>query len=488
MVTAAKEQQYQPHKPAPRSNWWFVGAMGCALAILLYTAAMLFRDEPTGRGLIVAPVIVLLSSPLISRIRQRETRFDLAGIVFAGIGVKLVAVYLRFWMVEELYGGRGDSRAYDFYGSQFASSFRNLDFDIDPGRPIPGTGFLRVLTGVVYSVFGADIFTGFLIFAMLSFAGCWFFYRAFSAAIPDGNHQRYALLIFFWPSVLFWPSAIGKEAWMIFSLGLASWGAANVYRHLPNGFPILALGILGAAMPRPHIAIVVLAAVAVGIAVASLFGAGAGSRQGLSAGFVTKLVGVLFLLVAGALLAPKVATFLQIDDVGGSGFADSLEAVQERTSGGGSDFDGAAIGTPLDYPWALLTVLFRPFPYEVSSAATAISAIEGLALLGLMALSLRQIVRIPALLVRNAYVAYAAGFAFMFVYVFAFINNFGILARQRTQLLPFLFVLIAVPTAMEQRRSGAPRSDRAPTEADSQTRALDSQVPPPSISPPRARL
>ena len=147
--------------------------------------------------------------------------------VFAAVGAKLVGVYARFWMVDSLYSGAGDSTVYDRYGRVFAESFRSFDFAVDPERPIPGTGFLRVLTGVVYAIFGSDRFTGFLIFGMLSLIGCWFFYRAFSTAMPNADHKRYAILIFFWPTVVFWPAAIGKEAWMILSLGLASWGAAK---------------------------------------------------------------------------------------------------------------------------------------------------------------------------------------------------------------------------------------------------------------------
>ena len=51
---------------------------------------------------------------------------------------------------------------------------------------------------------------------------------------------------------------------------------------------------------------------------------------------------------------------------------------------------------------------------------------------------------------------------FMFCYVFAFIGNFGILARQRSQLLPFVFVLVALPaTAQAQRRMAGYREQRA---------------------------
>lgn len=460
-----------------QTGWWVFGTGAIGLAVFAYVVAGA-DGQDTLRGLIVAPIVVLISFPLLVRIRSRDHGFDLAGVVFAAIGVKLCAVYARFWMVDSLYDGTGDSTAYDIYGKQFAPQFRQFDFDVDAGLPIPGTGFLRVLTGAVYAIFGSDRFTGFIIFGMLSLVGCWFFYRAFVAAVPNGDHKRYAVLVFFWPSLLFWPSAIGKEAWMILSLGLASWGAANLYRRHANGFVMLGLGILGAAMPRPHIAIVVLAAAAVGLTMASLFGAGAGGRR---VGAITKVAGVLFLMVAGSLLAPKVATFLNIDDVGGSGFSESLEDVSQQTSQGGSSFTAPEISSPVDYPWALITVLFRPFPYEISGGATAVSAAEGVLLVILMFVSARKLVRLPAELVRNAYVAYAAAFAFMFVYVFAFIGNFGILARQRSQLLPFLFVLIALPTGISKVKERFMPDDRPHRERP----IADYRVP--TIAPPRGR-
>ena len=51
----------------------------------------------------------------------------------------------------------------------------------------------------------------------------------------------------------------------------------------------------------------------------------------------------------------------------------------------------------------------------------------------------------------------------MFAYAFAAIANFGILARERVQVLPMFFVLLAVPPA---RRTGrAATSRRRPRSA-----------------------
>lgn len=475
-MSAPARARVTPTPSQDRSSWTVGGLLLIVLALLLYTVAW-SRGEDTARGLVVGPLVAIVCVPLFLRIRDSGRTFDLAGILVAALGAKLVGAYARFWMVDSLYNGVGDSSQYDFWGRQFAPMLRSFDFGLDSPRPIPGTGWLDLLAGIVYAIFGSDRFTGFIIFAMLALVGCWFFYRAVEIAIPHADHKRYAMLVFFWPSLVFWPSAIGKEAWMIFSLGLASLGAAKVFDHRPNGYVVLALGIAGATLPRPHIAIVVLAAAATGFFVATLFGRGSGV-----AGLFTRMFGVLFLVVAGALLAPRVATFLNIDDVGGSGFTDSLDEVQRRTSQGGSGFTPAEISTPLDYPWAFVTVLFRPFPFEVSSAATAISALEGLLLLSLLVVSARRIARLPATLIRNGYAAYAAAFAFMFVYVFAFIGNFGILARQRVQLLPFLFVLIAMSAT---KTAPEPKPQANARAAPNGTRPPVPHRRAPALAPPR---
>lgn len=434
-------------------SWWAVGIVSILLAHIIYVAAW-FRGDPTGRGLIIGPLVVAALVPFILRLRRTEVRFDLAGIVLAALGLKLCLVYARLFMVDHIYGSVGDSFDYDHHGREFAPYFRALQFDVDPGRPVPGTGFLRILTGGVYAVFGADRFTGFIVFGVMAFIGIWLFYQAFVMAVPEGDHRRYALLVFFWPSLAFWPAATGKEAWMVFSLGLASNGAARVFSQRRAGYTVLALGITAAAMPRPHIAIVVLAAVAVGLATSTLFGAGTGGRSTAPA---AKVVGLVFIAAASVVLAPQVATFLQIDDVGTGGLDAALSATQERTAGGGSSFAAVAIESPLDYPWGFASVLYRPFPHEVRSAASAISAFEGLLLLALTVASLRRMRRLPSRIVRNPYLAYAASFAFMFGYVFSFISNFGILARQRVQLLPFLLVLMSLAAVNGRRAaSGAP--------------------------------
>ena len=84
------------------------------------------------------------------------------------------------------------------------------------------------LTGIIYTVFRPSLPIGFLVFSWLGFLGLFWFYRAFQLAVPEGRSHTYARFVFFLPSLLFWPSSIGKEAWMMCTLGPAAFWAAKL--------------------------------------------------------------------------------------------------------------------------------------------------------------------------------------------------------------------------------------------------------------------
>jgi hypothetical protein len=94
---------------------------------------------------------------------------------------------------------------------------------------------------------------------------------------------------------------------------------------------------------------------------------------------------------------------------------------------------------------ASVTVLFRPFPWEVSSGPGVLAALEGIVLIGLLIGARHQIVALPKTAVRYPYVLYSLLFTLAFVVAFSTISNFGILVRQRAQLLPLFLVLLVPP-------------------------------------------
>ncbi len=125
-----------------------------------------------------------------------------------------------------LYGGGADSARYDDAGERISAALRAGLPWVAHG-PFPGTAFIEGFTGYVYLLLGPTLIGGFLFFSWLGFWGLLLFQRAFATALPDGDARRYALLVLFLPSLLFWPSSIGKEAWMTLALGLGAYGAAR---------------------------------------------------------------------------------------------------------------------------------------------------------------------------------------------------------------------------------------------------------------------
>ena len=118
-------------------------------------------------------------------------------------------------------------------------------------------------------------------------------------------------------------------------------------------------------------------------------------------------------------------------------------AEQDRlTSQGGSAVVGEPATTPQAIPEATLRVLFRPLVYEASTPGMLLSSLESLTLLALVIWTLptmwanRRIVR------RTPYIMLSLAFTGAFIIAFSAILNLGILARQRSQVIPFLLVVI----------------------------------------------
>src|SRR5207302_1290095 len=175
---------------------------------------------------------------------------------------------------------------------------------------------------------------------------------------PDGDLRRYALLVFFFPTLLFWPSSIGKEAFMILALGAAALGAAQLFVGRFRGLVWLALGLWGAAVVRPHMALIV----------------GAG------------------LVVAAPLVVLR----------------------------GGAQAKGRQRGR-----------------------------LAGAALVPLCVRSFRRLARLKVELPRRPYLVFGFVYTLAFIYAFSALQNFGILARERSQLLPALFVLLCIPKPVD---------------------------------------
>jgi hypothetical protein len=423
---------------------------------------------------VIVPVLAAVSILVLRRAaRVDPDPHTIYRIFVLGFAAKIVGTLLRYAVTFEVYGNRADATGYHGSGVRLSEAFRegprafSLVAEVDLPE-LTGTPFVALVTMIVYLIIGPSQLGGFLIFSWLSFWGMFWFYRACVVAFPEGNLRRYALLLFFLPTMVYWPSSIGKEAWMIFTMGLATYGVALVLKHKPLGYLTAALGLTGTAMVRPHVTVLIFM---------SLFFAFMLRRRSWSEsrmGPVGKFAGVAVLLVAGGVVLSQAASFFELDNVGSQSANQVFERTEAQSGQGGSEFEGTRPSSPLQFPQAMLAVLFRPYPWEAGNAQAMIAAAEGTFLLVLMGTSLGRLVRLPSFLFRVPYVAYCLAFVVMFVFAFSSIGNFGIMTRQRTQVFPFLLVLLAIPVAEYVRRRDLTLEDRIDElAADRQGAGLD---------------
>jgi hypothetical protein len=451
-----------------------MGLVAAALGIVVVLGyAYRFTDAvtPTVGAIAVLPLVFAGAALMIRRVPAIPGR-DVRSVVVCGLLLRLIGGFVRLQYPA-------DAAIYHEQGTRLAASFRQLQFSVDTGRDLVGTGFVRYLSGLVHVVVFDDMSAAFMTWTFFSFAGCVLMYRAFVLAVPNGRHYRYAVLIFFWPSLSYWPDSIGKEGWMLLGIGLVSYGAAKVFvgRRL-GGSVYLVVGLLAATMVRPHVALAMFLALCVALLLRR------SGRPGVATVF--KVIGMVLLIVVGGFLANKTAAVLSHDetvDTSGNALdsaASALESTNNRTTQGDSAFQATVVRTPLDLPKAVVTVLFRPFPTDAHDVNGLLTAVESVALIGLLLADYRKLFRLPKLMREIPYVTYVLVYALLFVYAFSSIGNFGILARQRTQLTPLLLVLTALPAIVERarRRPSSPvRHDEVPNRRREGARPVDDPVP-----------
>jgi hypothetical protein len=288
--------------------------------------------------------------------------------------------------------------------------------------------------------------------------GVLLFINAARRGVPDLLDRRYVLLMLFLPSVLYWPSALGKDAWMLFMLGLASYGASLVFDRRLHGWAIARSGHL--RLPPRSAAPCADSGRCACSRIRDVDSAGTSLEprprsQSLGAGVL--VVGLSFALSATSDLLP---TFSPSDPLGTAG--DALDSVQSRTAIGGSEIDSAQANSLLTYPYAVITVLLRPLPFEARSLTTLLASMESMLLIALFWKWRRNVVAAFGSLRSSAYMRFALLYAALFTFAWSSVSNLGIIARQRVQVLPFLLVLLVVAA---KQNSGSPEAEVAAAES-----------------------
>ena len=368
----------------------------------------------------------------------------LGRIMVLAILAKEFASILRYTTLVNSYGDVGDASVFDLYGKRYANAWLHTAGSVQPQLDnIRKSNFLRWFTGVVYYLFGSDMIAGFIVFGLIAFVGSYLWYRATVEAVPFVDRRLYFIIVMFVPSILFWPSSLGKEALMQFAIGSAALGTAHMFNgKIVRGVLVAIPGAWLMSVVRPHL----LGLVALAAAAAYVIGRSPRKAKASTASSsLVKPIGTVIVVFVAVFAVSAGANSLGLPSLSLGSVQAELDATSVSTGQGSSAFDnGGNSLSPLRLPQGMVTVLLRPFPWEVGGSLQILASLEGVALAAFifwrrksLAISLRHIRTVPFLF-------YCWTLTILYAVTFQAFANFGLLDRQRSLVLPALYVLLCL--------------------------------------------
>ena len=301
------------------------------------------------------------------------------------------------------------------------------------------TVFIINTVQAIRATLGGSFFDFFLLFQALGFWGILFILRAFDDIHIELGQPLFSpfYLILFLPGLHYWTSSIGKDGIMFFAAALCTWSAFRIHTR----FPAFGAGVVIAVVVRPHIALLMLVALALTLLFArktSLL-----MRVALSAVVLAGIASVAGLLEG-------IIYGLNFSD------ANSMTAILESKSQVSEESGGDLSIMGASFPVKLFTLLFRPFFIDANGAFGYVASLENAVLMTVFAVLILRLGTGLAI-ARSAMFARFAFFFFCLVTLLLALFNYnvGLGLRQKMMMMPALLVFFAAMLAVRAVRKGA---------------------------------
>lgn len=412
--------------------------------LLLFSGGLLVSLTPREDILSLLPYIVIVAVvPKVLydlAIKPDDSRFPLSLFLLA-FAVKLLGSVSRLWMLVDVYE-RGDSMRYHQDGEYWATFFRQFDFSVVGDTVSRGTEAMSYLTALLYTIFPASLQGSFLLFAALAFIGSAFFYKAHRVAYPEIDPKFYRALVFFLPSILFWPSSLGKDAWIFFSSGFVAYGLAKFIRQRDlAGVIWMGFGMLLVGLIRPPVAAFMALALVMTYFIFFLRNTHSPHQ------ILAPLIGGIVLVGLGIYTFQTSLEFMMTKKGLAGASWDAVEqyfyARQQTRYGGGSGYAPNLVLGIAGFIPATLAILMRPFIWEAHNPQALMSALEAMLWAGILWRQRKIFWHRLRNLTADPLVLFVLVYSIVMILSIATLGNLGLIARQRVQFLPFFFILFA---------------------------------------------
>lgn len=386
-------------------------------------------------ALLVGVILFALGRLIVKRVAYAEGNPWLLKVLMASLVLHLLAAPAQVYVVQHFYHGIADWNRYVHQGALLAPDFRHFNFTTANAdvRQIVNDGSVSIAGGIVMAIVGANELATFLVLSFLSFIGAICFYRAFTLTFARADHRRYALMLFLLPSLIFWTADLSKESLMMLALGLIAYGAAKFLARKRGGLVLLAPGVFIGVYVRPNELLLVVAGFVIAMMVPT-----AASRRNL--GGVRRVISVVFV---GALVL--LASSVTVKYLHHGLNTNSLQSTNADNSVVGNSGGIPYSSNFATYPRDVYEVLFNPLPFNSHGFGERVAAVENTTILVLILMSLRNLRIVPRASFARPYVLMCLIYTATFIYAFAALGNLGLIERERTMMLPFMLVLLAIP-------------------------------------------
>ena len=424
------------------------------ILILVFAAlvcgGVIWFQPGLGPGAMAVCAVVSLPT-LFILLRAKEDRTFLLRLFVLAVVVRLIlATVIYMGRMEEFFGG--DANTYDIFGKSLLQAWHGDAYHsaryagfIKSGAG--AWGMLYVVAGI-YQLIGENRFAVQLFNASVGASTAVVVYYAAQKLFNNVRVSRVAaVLVAFFPSLILWSSQALKDGLIILALSLGILATLHLMEKITFGYVlVLTLCLLGLLSLRFYIFYMMVAAVA-----GSFF---LGVKTMNAQSFVQRFAAIAVMGLAFTWFGVLRYAGTQFERYG------NLRAIQmSRTdqanagSGFGKDVDvGTTEGALTAIPVGLVYLLFAPFPWDVATLRQSITLPE--MFIWWAAFPLLMLGLWYALRHRLRHVAPIVIFTTMLTLAYSvFQGNVGTAYRQRSQLLVFYFIFVAVGAVLLKERA-----------------------------------
>ncbi|HEX7955449.1 MAG TPA: glycosyltransferase family 39 protein [Pyrinomonadaceae bacterium] len=444
-----------------------MNALLAALSVIL-AGAVAVTVSGGAAAVLVCAAAALPAGVLLGRSDEPQRGFLLRVFVAAMLLRMAVGTIINVFKLQDFFGG--DALTYDLFGNALLESWRY-------GLPLPpemkdwalagGWGMLH-LVAVVYALVGRNMLAVQFINAVLGAATAPIIFLCARQIFQNLRVAKLAaLFVAFYPSLVLWSSQGLKDGPIVFLLALSMLATLRLGERISVKYVVtLALAMFSVLTMRFYIFYMLTAAVGGAFLI--------GMRPLTSQSLIRQGAIVLFLGVGLTYMGVLRTAGAQLDVFGDLDAVQRSRAdlVRSANTGFGEDVDvSTASGAIGAVPLGMAYLLFAPFPWQLASLRQSITLPEmtlwwaafPLLVVGIwFTLSYRLRQALPILL-----------FTAMLTLAYSiFQGNVGTAYRQRSQILVFYFIFVAVGAVLLKER----QEDRKRIAEESKRQAIAGTV------------